>query len=280
MKIYELFEEVGNIYVVQHRFYARVLDESALIYQVTADRFNHLIVNETSHVKLLSDDGNMVTFEMSEHGQRGVLSCTSDTFHSYTLPKAEADRNFLKNLTDSAEGDIVKEVIQQATQFYKWIDYRYDPNRSWLTFDDADGHEVAVFLKRVDILKEFFVQKNDEYDNDIYVYRLDFSRNGGDDITGNGKEVSKIFATVIEAARLMIQKLKELHKIEVDVLLIGAVKSPDSNRGRLYKRMIDRLSSRYGFEEKIDPDLKTRIDSHIRSGTGKPFDLFYLTRKK
>lgn len=141
--------------------------------------------------------------------------------------------------------------------------YQYHPiekkgNQLQTYFDDATGEEVIVKLAHL---------KKARKSN---AYAIGFLRKGeGTFLTNDGKEVSKLLGTVVAAVGDMIKYVDRLDKelnefIHMDlprIEVIALTAETESNRARLYDRMVDRMASKYGFTKDVKPEVRSEIES-------------------
>ena len=116
------------------------------------------------------------------------------------------------------------------------------------TSSTDDGRKIDISIKPVEVdhvlLNAFdsfdpFVAKRLGWNPDHVVGRIDFSVDDKTAVTGRG-DAPRIFATVVEAIRLSMNKNRDL----VGFMFLGAW----SSRSRLYRTMVRRLGRKYNLD--------------------------------
>lgn len=141
-------------------------------------------------------------------------------------------------------------------------------------FEDVTGEEVVVRMSCITRAEK------------SHAYAVGFKRkNEGTFLTNDGKEVSKLLATVIAITDDMIKYIdkidKELNEFidahfpKIEVLVFTA--ETQSNRARLYERMVDRMATKYGFTRNVKPEIVAEIDALPRGDSDTK--LICLARK-
>lgn len=117
-----------------------------------------------------------------------------------------------------------------------------DDKKMKVWFKDAAGQSVEVILRR-----EITIPPHEMFDIHRQAYGLHFKRTDSFKTSGDGKEVSKLFATVIEAGAKMLDEMKK-RKAQIDVLVIAAMKEEGHDRPRFYDKLIKRFADKHGFK--------------------------------
>lgn len=125
-------------------------------------------------------------------------------------------------------------------------------------FTDADGKEVTVETL-------IFVFLDPVTSDDVHIATVNFERDGHENLSGDGREVSKIFGTVIKAIE------QALNKTHFDVLIFGGDVT-HGGRVKLYKHLADRFAEKYGLKQTAPEWLIKALGNHI-DGKSKPFFL-------
>lgn len=158
-------------------------------------------------------------------------------------------------------------LVELFKSSYPIDDYSYQDYRCTAYFKDAEGKRVSVVFTPLDetIHDEVAQDLEDEEQAPVSIWRIDFARNGeGSLLTSDAKDSVMIFSTIVNVLGEMLNHLKG-RGIKPDIIMIGAMKQKGHDRPGFYKKMIERLASKYGYKPRIKPLVKASILSTMHA---------------
>lgn len=151
----------------------------------------------------------------------------------------------------------IQDLLESLDTPYSYEDEYTNPNAWGAAFYAADQTLIKVSADNQAV--EFYRK----HEQGPTLWEISFSRNGQDNVTGGGDE-QRIFATVIAIIRQYSQKYN------MSFMIVGASKR-NSNRGKLYGRMIARYAPQAGYinvpnfatDSRVPDQMKDYIKTEI-----------------
>ena len=157
-------------------------------------------------------------------------------------------------------------LLELFSSYYPFTIRKYDDDQAdeaWEAyFRDSDDKKVTVQVTILAI-------EDPETGKPIAIATMNFERDGHEQLSGDGREVAKLFGTVIKATEKIINQLD----YPIDVFTFAGDMT-HGGRVKLYKHLVDRFAKVHGMKPTAPEWLMKALGDHIDPHT-KPF---YLSR--
>lgn len=160
-------------------------------------------------------------------------------------------------------------LLELFSSYYPFIVREFDDDdggRGYeALFNDSDGKKVRVEVTTVGL-------EDPETEDPLNIGTISFTRDGHEELSGDGREVAKLFGTVIKAIEKILKILKN-ENVDIDIITFAGDMT-HGGRVKLYQHLVNRFAKKLDMKSTAPEWLMQALDNHIAPHT-KPF---YLSR--